>query len=238
MIASLPNPNDSLRIGTRGSPLALAQAREARDRLMAAHALPEDAFEIVAIKTTGVLGQRWPAERANMSASLPNPDDPLKIGTRGSPLALAQAREARDRLMAAHALPEDAFEIVVIKTTGDRVAGDREPHALTADMAPNPWSSVAVYKLVCAAEALIKRIANSLSKRLAPLRCWHRRTVKPAVRRWVDDYLAATKENGAYDELMRFDLVLDLVYVSQYQLVSFTGLKVQVVGSEIHPFSC
>ncbi|MEI2807452.1 MAG: hydroxymethylbilane synthase [Albidovulum sp.] len=50
---------------------------------------------------------------------MPNAKTPLKIGTRGSPLALAQARETRGRLMAAHGLPEDAFEIVVIKTTGD-----------------------------------------------------------------------------------------------------------------------
>jgi hydroxymethylbilane synthase len=48
--------------------------------------------------------------------------DPLKIGTRGSPLALAQAHETRARLMAAHDLPEDAFEIVVIKTSGDNAA--------------------------------------------------------------------------------------------------------------------
>ncbi len=52
---------------------------------------------------------------------MPTPQNPLKIGTRGSPLALAQAHETRGRLMAAHALPEAAFEIVVIKTTGDRV---------------------------------------------------------------------------------------------------------------------
>jgi hydroxymethylbilane synthase len=44
----------------------------------------------------------------------------LRIGTRGSPLALAQAHETRARLMAAHARPEDAFEIVVISTTGDQ----------------------------------------------------------------------------------------------------------------------
>ena len=43
------------------------------------------------------------------------------IGTRGSPLALAQAHETRARLMAAFDLPEAAFEIVVIKTTGDAV---------------------------------------------------------------------------------------------------------------------
>ncbi|ASP34798.1 hydroxymethylbilane synthase [Labrenzia sp. VG12] len=47
--------------------------------------------------------------------------NPLRIGTRGSALALAQAHETRDRLMAAHALSEDAFEIVVIKTSGDQI---------------------------------------------------------------------------------------------------------------------
>ena len=46
---------------------------------------------------------------------------PLKIGTRGSVLAIAQAHETRDRLMAAHGLPAEAFEIVVIRTTGDRI---------------------------------------------------------------------------------------------------------------------
>ncbi len=51
----------------------------------------------------------------------PNPDTPFRIGTRGSPLALAQAHETRDRLSAAFDLPEAAFEIVVIKTTGDKV---------------------------------------------------------------------------------------------------------------------
>jgi hydroxymethylbilane synthase len=43
----------------------------------------------------------------------------LRIGTRGSPLALAQAYEVRARLMAAHGLAEDAFEIRTFKTTGD-----------------------------------------------------------------------------------------------------------------------
>ena len=53
--------------------------------------------------------------------NLPDPTKPLRIGTRGSPLALAQAHETRARLAAAFDLPEEAFEIVVIKTTGDRV---------------------------------------------------------------------------------------------------------------------
>jgi hydroxymethylbilane synthase len=47
----------------------------------------------------------------------------LRIGTRGSPLALAQTHTVRDFLVAAHgdlAAP-DAVEVVIIKTTGDKV---------------------------------------------------------------------------------------------------------------------
>lgn len=47
----------------------------------------------------------------------------LRIGTRGSPLALAQAHETRARLQAAH--PEltgaDAIHITIIKTSGDQI---------------------------------------------------------------------------------------------------------------------
>ena len=56
-----------------------------------------------------------------MTKDFPTPAAPLKIGTRGSPLALAQAHETRSRLSKAFDLPEDAFEIIVIKTTGDRI---------------------------------------------------------------------------------------------------------------------
>jgi hydroxymethylbilane synthase len=45
----------------------------------------------------------------------------LRIGTRGSPLALAQAHEVRNRLAAAHARAPSDFDIIVIKTTGDMV---------------------------------------------------------------------------------------------------------------------
>lgn len=57
-----------------------------------------------------------------MTLMLPSPASPLKIGTRGSPLALAQAYETRRRLSAAFDLPETAFEIVIIKTSGDNQA--------------------------------------------------------------------------------------------------------------------
>jgi hydroxymethylbilane synthase len=56
---------------------------------------------------------------------------PLRIGTRGSPMALVQAGMVRDRLAAAHpdlAAP-GALEIVVIRTTGDRVQ-DRPLHEI------------------------------------------------------------------------------------------------------------
>ena len=56
-----------------------------------------------------------------MRHDLPSPANPLKIGTRGSPLALAQAHEVRQRLALAHDLPEAAFTVVVIKVTGDLV---------------------------------------------------------------------------------------------------------------------
>ncbi len=56
-----------------------------------------------------------------MTVRLPTPDQPLKIGTRGSPLALAQAYETRRRLGEAFELPETCFEIVIIKVTGDAI---------------------------------------------------------------------------------------------------------------------
>jgi hydroxymethylbilane synthase len=45
----------------------------------------------------------------------------IRIGTRGSPLALAQAHETRERLMAAHGLDSDAFAIFTFTTTGDTI---------------------------------------------------------------------------------------------------------------------
>ena len=56
-----------------------------------------------------------------MTLSLPTAETPLKIGTRGSPLALAQAYETRERLCQAFDLEPSVFEIIVIKTTGDKV---------------------------------------------------------------------------------------------------------------------
>src|SRR4051812_750236 len=45
----------------------------------------------------------------------------LRIGTRGSPLALAQAHELRERLAAAHAIAPEKIELQIIRTSGDRI---------------------------------------------------------------------------------------------------------------------
>jgi hydroxymethylbilane synthase len=51
------------------------------------------------------------------------PSRPLRIGTRGSPMALRQTALVRERLVAARpdVAPAGAVEIVTIRTTGDRV---------------------------------------------------------------------------------------------------------------------
>ena len=46
---------------------------------------------------------------------------PLRLGSRGSPLALTQARMVSAALCAAHGWGEDAIEIVPIRTSGDRI---------------------------------------------------------------------------------------------------------------------
>ena len=45
----------------------------------------------------------------------------LRLGTRGSPLALAQARKVAAAIETAQRWPEGFVEIVIVKTTGDRV---------------------------------------------------------------------------------------------------------------------
>ena len=55
-------------------------------------------------------------------ASQPMADTPImKLGTRRSPLAMAQAHEARARLCAAHGWDEAAVELVPVLASGDRV---------------------------------------------------------------------------------------------------------------------
>ncbi|MES2496173.1 MAG: hydroxymethylbilane synthase [Pseudomonadota bacterium] len=50
-----------------------------------------------------------------------SPSRPFRLGTRGSPLALTQARMVIAALRSAHGWGDDAVEIVAIKTSGDRI---------------------------------------------------------------------------------------------------------------------
>ena len=61
---------------------------------------------------------------AQPSVTQPSRTKSLRIGSRGSPLALAQARAVQDRLGAASGLAPGQIEIKVICTTGDAI-GDR-----------------------------------------------------------------------------------------------------------------
>ena len=45
----------------------------------------------------------------------------LKLGTRRSPLAMAQAEETRARLCSAHGWAQDAVELVPVVASGDKV---------------------------------------------------------------------------------------------------------------------
>ncbi len=72
----------SLTIGTRGSPLALAQTQETRARLAEAHGVGPEQFRIVVIRTSGdVIQDRALAElgaRASLRASSTSPSSPAR----------------------------------------------------------------------------------------------------------------------------------------------------------------
>ena len=51
----------------------------------------------------------------------PTASHPFRLGTRRSPLAMAQAYETRARLCAAHGWAEDAVELVPVTASGDRI---------------------------------------------------------------------------------------------------------------------
>ena len=56
-----------------------------------------------------------------MSNLDPSPASPFRIGSRGSPLAVAQAEMTIAALMAAHGWARDAIRLVTVTTSGDRI---------------------------------------------------------------------------------------------------------------------
>jgi hydroxymethylbilane synthase len=55
------------------------------------------------------------------SSAAPSPAAPFRLGSRGSPLALAQAELTLGALMAAHGWPRAALRVVTVTTSGDRI---------------------------------------------------------------------------------------------------------------------
>ena len=55
------------------------------------------------------------------SIPLPTPDRPLRLGTRASPLAMAQANMAAAALIATSGIAPEAIEIVPMTATGDKI---------------------------------------------------------------------------------------------------------------------
>ncbi len=57
----------------------------------------------------------------NLHGSSSNSGQRIRLGTRNSPLAMAQAREVRERLCRAHGWDESAVELVPVVASGDKV---------------------------------------------------------------------------------------------------------------------
>jgi hypothetical protein len=88
----------------------------------------------------------------------------LRLGTRGSPLALAQARMVRQALATAHGFDPEQIAIEVIRTSGDRIQ-DR------------PLADVGGKGL------FTKEIERRSWRARSTSRCIRRRTCRPCCRR-------------------------------------------------------
>ena len=116
----------TLRLGTRGSPLALAQAHEARARLAAAHGWAEDRIEVVAIRTTGdAIQDRALSEAGGKGLFTRELDAALTAG--GIDLAVHSAKDLPTRLpdeiVIAGYLPREDAGDAFISGDGSRLLG-------------------------------------------------------------------------------------------------------------------
>jgi hydroxymethylbilane synthase len=119
-----------LRVGTRGSPLALAQARAVRDRLAAVHGWAADAVEIRAIRTSGDLIQDRPLADAGGKGLFTKEIEEALLAD-SIDLAVHSAKDVPtvlpDGLMIASVLPrEDARDVFIgraVKTLRELPAG-------------------------------------------------------------------------------------------------------------------
>jgi hydroxymethylbilane synthase len=119
-----------IRLGTRGSPLALAQAEEVRRALVAAGVLPAAAIAIVPIRTTGDrIGERPIAEAGGKGLFTRELDEALRDGRIDAAVHSAKDMETRlaEGTVIAACLrrgdPRDAFIATAAERLGDLAPG-------------------------------------------------------------------------------------------------------------------
>jgi hydroxymethylbilane synthase len=116
-----------IRVGTRGSPLALVQANWVRDRLAETHAIPADGIEIHVIKTSGDAIQDRPlAEVGGKGLFTKEIEDALQAGT--IDLAVHSMKDVATRL------PDDLEICVVLEREDVRDAFISTRHATLTDL--------------------------------------------------------------------------------------------------------
>jgi hydroxymethylbilane synthase len=104
----------------------------------------------------------------------------LRIGTRGSPLALVQARTVRDRLVAALGCAPEAIEIHVIRTTGDRIQDRPLSEAGGKGLFTKEIEEALLANDVDIAVHSSKDMPTALPDRLALIACLEREDVRDA----------------------------------------------------------
>jgi hydroxymethylbilane synthase len=87
------------------------------------------------------------------------------IGTRGSALALAQAREVSDRLRVAH--PRLSFDLKIIKTTGDKLKSGSLARSGTKGLFTRELEQALVQRKIALAVHSLKDLPTSVPAGLA-----------------------------------------------------------------------
>ena len=155
-----------LRLGTRGSPLALAQAREARERLTVANGWDLEAVEIVVIRVTGdMIQDRALAEAGGKGLFTKELDNALHDGA--IDLAIHSAKDLPtvlpDGIVIAGYLPREDVRDALISLTATSVA-DLPPGALVGSASLRRQAQVRRLRPDCRVALLRGNVQTRLSK--------------------------------------------------------------------------
>jgi hydroxymethylbilane synthase len=115
----------SIRIASRGSPLALAQARMVRDRLAAAHGIEPEAIEVRIIRTSGDVIQDRPLSEVGGKGLFTKEIEEALL-CHEADLAVHSAKDMQTQLppglMIAGCLPREDPRDALVSRTGQRIA--------------------------------------------------------------------------------------------------------------------